>query len=313
MNYRNILPLVSHTQEFSTDYWNDFGYWNDGTFWYEKTPTYTARVTAFATATGITDYTILDPLNIFDLGLTYYGLDTIMKALYPMVTDKTSQSDMANQMKYNFMNPLDTNAAFRLQWFGGWIYSRTGALPNGTNAYADTFLTPSTALTLYNNHLSFYSRTNTNVGGGNDMGGQWQQISPILSYPFYQFNGRNSDGNAVGSISSADANRVIYTQTNPASFVVTSRTANNSLKSYTNGILKSTNTTVNTSAVNGLPQNKVFISAFNLYDGTTNSIINYSNKQCAFASIGDGLTDFQGDMFSTLVNNLQKALNRAVY
>lgn len=312
MKYSNSV-LFAKGQQSSTDNYNDFGYFNDGTVWYETPPTYTARVTAYAAATGITDYTILDPLNEFDKGLVYWGLDTIMKALYPMVTDKTSQSDMATQMKYNFMNPLDTNPAFRLNWVGGWIYSRTGALPNGVNAYADTFLIPSTTLTLYNNHLSFYSRTNTTVGGGLDIGCQWQQASPVLAYTFYQFNGRNSDGNAVGSISSADANRVVYTQTNPASFVVTSRTANNSIKGYTNGILKATNTTINTTEFNGLPQNKVFISALNLNDGFTNSITVYSNKQCAFASIGNGLTDFQANIFSTLVNNLQKALNRAVY
>lgn len=314
MDYRNILPLVSHTQEFSTDYWNDFGYWNDGTFWYEKTPTYTARVTAYAAATGITDYTILDPLNIFDLGLTYYGLDTIMKALYPMVTDKISQSDMANQMKYNFMNPLDTNPAFRLNWVGGWVYSRTGALPNGVNAYADTNLIPSTALTLNNVHISYYSRTST-LGSGNraDIGSFYSNDIPQYSYMIFQSNGRGSDNNAVGYISMNDPG-LRYTQTNAAKFITTTRTADNSIKIIENGVVKSTNTTVQTSVYQGLPQISIYLGAINYRDSLTpqNALL-YSQKECAFASIGNGLTDFQADIFSTLVNNLQKALNRAVY
>jgi len=293
MNYRNILPLVSHTQAFSTDYWNDFGYWNDGTFWYEKTPTYTARVTAYATATGITDYTILDPLNIFDLGLTYYGLDTIMKALYPMVTDKTSQSDMANQMKYNFMNPLDTNAAFRLQWVGGWIYSRTGALPNGTNAYADTSLNPSVALVGQQNnmHVSYYSRTNIN--GNMDIGlSTW---TPPYTYMYIRISNliasRFNTGNAENSTSN----------TNSLGLFILNRTLSTSLTFFRNG-----NPTV-------LSQNSTGISNGNILLGGNTAISDYSNKQCAFASIGNGLTDFQADIFSTLVNNLQKELNRAVY
>jgi hypothetical protein len=210
------------------------------------------------------------------------------------------------------VNPVDSDAAYRLVFNGGWTHSATGALPNGSNAYADTKLVPNTALTLYNNHISFYSRTNTNTGGGNDVGGQWQQVSPQLAATFYQSNGRNSDGNAVGSISSADVSRVIYTQTQPASFVVTSRVANNSLKSYTNGILKGTNTTVNSSIYNVLPRNNAYISAFNYFDGISSSVINYSNKQCAFASIGDGLTDAEALTLYNAVQAFQTTLNRQV-
>lgn len=295
MDYRNILPLLSHTQEFSTDYWNDFGYWNDGTFWYEKTPTYTARVTAYAAATGITDYTILDPLNIFDLGLTYYGLDTIMKALYPMVTDKTSQSDMANQMKYNFMNPLDTNAAFRLQWFGGWVYSRTGALPNGTNAYADTKLVPSINLSNLNTHLSYYSRTNitsdvytmTSTDPNNQLALYANYLGTMYSTMYSGFNGR-----VTGAVSRGDG------------FFIGSRTSSISHKIYHNTTLVNTSTT--STSLGSLPNVNMLIGGLNVN-------LTDSKKECAFASIGDGLTDSQAQIFSSLVNNLQIALNRAVY
>ena len=295
MNYRNILPLVSHTQAFSTDYWDDFGYWNDGTFWYEKTPTYTARVTAYATATGITDYTILDPLNIFDLGLTYYGLDTIMKAIYPMVTDKTSQSDMATQMKYNFMNPLDTNAAFRLNWVGGWVYSRTGALPNGTNAYADTNLSQNPVLNQNSWSMSIYLRTNLQ---GNTVFGVSQTGVQTALYPYQPSNTwAFDDFNSTGTLISDST-------TNSLGFYQGIRQSSSVVKMIKNTAIASK--TSNSSGRNTIP---FYLGGVNF----NSTAVGFSARQIAFSSIGDGLTDFQADIFSTLVNNLQKALNRAVY
>jgi hypothetical protein len=261
----------------------------------------------FLDATQITTESLVSAVNLLVIDLKTYGIWDKMKAIYPVV------GGTAFTHKFNLKDPRDADSAFRLSFLGGgWTHSSTGAQPNGSTSYADTFLIPSSVLTLYSNHLSFYSRTNTNVGGGNEIGGQWQQTSPVLAYTLYQFNGRNSDGNAVGSISSSDANRVIYSQTSPASFVVSSRTANNSLKMYTNGVLKGTNTSINTSTYNGLPQNKVIISAFNYFDGVTSSIFNYSNKECAFATIGDGLTDTEVANFYTAVQAYQTRLGRNV-
>jgi hypothetical protein len=66
-------------------------------------------------------------------------------------------------MKYNLKDARDLDAAFRLTWSGGWTYSATGATPNGTNAYADTKLLPSTNLSQNSTHLSSYIR-NTSQG-----------------------------------------------------------------------------------------------------------------------------------------------------
>ena len=104
-------------------------------------PSYTARTTAFATATAITDTTILNALNTFDLGLISNGVDTKMKAVYPFVGGTSTTH------KYNFMDARDLDAAFRLQFSGGWVHSANGALPNGTNALANTYLIPNVNLT----------------------------------------------------------------------------------------------------------------------------------------------------------------------
>lgn len=270
----NILPIAGKIQ-FDTD------------------------ASAFIVAANITDATQRKAITKLVIDLKGYGIWSKMKAIYPFV------GGTATTHKYNLVNPLDTNAAFRLTFTGGWTHSSTGATPNGTNAYADTFLVPYNKLTLYNTHISVYSRTNTNTGGGCDIGGQWEGLGG-LTYTLYQVNG-NSSNNCIGSISTADANRVIYTQANPASHVITSRTANNSLKSYTNGVLKATNTTINTSSYNGLPQNNTYLSALNY-----SPIVAYSNKENAFTSIGDGLTDTDAANLYTAVQAYQTTLGRNV-
>ena len=304
MKYSNSV-LFAKGQQSSTDNYNDFGYFNDGTVWYETPPTYTARVTAYAAATGITDYTILDPLNEFDKGLVYWGLDTIMKAVYPMMTDKTSQSDMATQMKYNFMNPLDTNPAFRLNWVGGWVYSRTGALPNGTNAYADTFLVPSTTLTNNSTHMLYYSRTQSNPSAATfDMGTSNGTPGAIFSLSIQLSNILYADSY------NSTTNRITASNTTSLGGFMNSRTSSTSFKTFKNGVQLGTTSTAASSGFASLG-GRIYVGCLNNSNAGSPSF--YSNKECAFASIGNGLTDFQADIFSTLVNNLQKALNRAVY
>ena len=115
---------------------------------------YGALTTAWIAATSETDTTIISALNTLETDLTTYGLTSKMKALYPMV------GGTAAKHKFNFMDSRDLDAAFRLTFNGGWTHSSTGALPNGTNAFADTFLKPSITLSQNNCGFSYYSRTN---------------------------------------------------------------------------------------------------------------------------------------------------------
>lgn len=106
-------------------------------------PSNTPRTQAFLTATGITDATIISALNDMDTSLISAGLLPVgtgagkIKALYPFV------GSTATTHKFNFVNPADSDAAFRLQFNGGWTHDANGAQPNGTNGWANTFLTPS--------------------------------------------------------------------------------------------------------------------------------------------------------------------------
>ena len=88
---------------------------------------------AFINAAGITGTTQQSAINTLVVSLKANNIWTKFDAIYPMV------GGTATTHKFNLKNPADTNAAYRLSFVGGWTHSSTGALPNGTNAYADTF------------------------------------------------------------------------------------------------------------------------------------------------------------------------------
>ena len=245
---------------------------------------------AFITAAAITDPTQQSAINTLVVDLKADGLWTKMSALYPFV------GSTASQQKYNLKDPRDLDVAFRLVFNGGWIHSSTGALPNGTNAYANTFLNPSTNLTLYNSHLSFYSRTNSLGTKSQSMG----SINGLTSQ--HRIALKNVGNNAAFTI---DNGGVVFVNTNSTGFYIASRTADNSLKAYKNNSLAATDTTTITAISNPF---SIYIGAGNI----SNTPQSYDNKECAFASIGEGLTDAEALNFYTAVNAFQTSLSRQV-
>ena len=120
-------------------------------------PSYGTLTTAWIAATGESDLTILGALNTLETDLTTYGLTAKMTALYPFAGGSSTKHS------YNFIN----TAAYQLSFVGGWTHSSNGALPNGTNAYANTGILASSFGTDY--MLNFYSRTNSS-GLKSDLG-----------------------------------------------------------------------------------------------------------------------------------------------
>jgi hypothetical protein len=251
---------------------------------------YLPLTTAWIAATLETDTTILNALNTFEAGLIANSLTTKFNAIYPMVGGTPFKHS------FNFINTL----TFQLSFNGFWSHSATGALPNGINAYADTFLTPSTTLTNLNTHLSFYSRTSVSNAARVSIGS--------ANFPTYttshQLLLKWTDGNAYGTLNN---NSVLATYANATStgWYMVSRTANNSLKSYKNNSLSATNTTITVPISN---TNKIFIAARN----DSGSAANYDNKECAFASIGSGLSDAEASTLYTLIQAFQTSLSRQV-
>lgn len=81
-----------------------------------------------------------------------------LKAFHPFI------GGTAPAHKWNLKNPLDTDGAYRLTFAGGWTHSSTGATPNGSNAYADTHLSPSVSFTASNANFGRYNGSSSNSG-----------------------------------------------------------------------------------------------------------------------------------------------------
>ena len=250
-------------------------------------PPIDADAQAFLTAAAITDPTITSAIDTLVVQLKADSLWTKMKALYPFVGGTSTTH------KWNLKDPQDTDAAFRLTFSGGWTHSANGALPNGTNAYANTFLIPSTSLTLSSAHFSKYNLTNV-------LGGAWK-IDGVISSHFFQQN--YSLGNSIiGNIASI----VSYTPSDTRGLFTTTRTANNVVKAFKNTTQLGT---TNTSLITGTATNNVYLGARNTGGGLAEY---YNSYQAAFASIGDGLTDTEATDFYTAVQAFQTSLSRQV-
>ena len=100
------------------------------------------------------------------------------------------------------------------------------------------------------------------------------------------------------------ANTAISTSTNTLGLQIGSQTSTTSRKLYFNGTLLNTNTT-SFSATNAT--NNMYIAAYNQGSATQ-----FTPHQCAFSSIGDGLTDAQASNFYTAVQAFQTTLSRQV-
>ena len=249
----------------------------------------------FVSAAELTSQTQADAVNTLVIGMKAQGLWTKMKAVYPMV------GGTASAHKFNLKDPRDLNAAFRLQFTGGWTHSSTGALPNGSNTFANTFLNPTTSLTT-SLGLSYYSRTNANTGLDQVDIGAITGLNYFYLTTQYnvtglvnRFFGRCTSSSFAINTANADARGYYYL----------GKTGNgtNLLKSFKNGIIQDTQTGA---GIN--PNNTVYVGAAN----DTGSTLYYTNRECAFATISDGLTDAEATNCYTLVQAFQTALGRQV-
>ena len=245
-------------------------------------PSYGTLTTAWIAATGETDLTILGALNTLESDMATYGLTAKMKALYPFV------GGTSGKHSYNFMN----TAQYQLTFNGGWTHSSTGALPNGTNAYADTGFIPN-ALAQNSAHIGYYSRTASALTtaalmGVNEAGRMY--LSRFGSTSTYV--GINSGGGPeTGS-------------TSWQGFVLGSRVDSSNARLFRNGSF-----VYNAAEASIAPETikSIYLGAWNRFGAA-----NFSDAQCALASIGDGLSDAQAGNFYTAVQAFQTTLSRNV-
>ena len=256
---------------------------------------------AFITAAGITDPTQINAIN--RLVLNYKGqgnlnasvdLWTGTTAIYPFV------GGIATTHMYNLKDPRNLDAAFRLAFSGGWTHSANGALPNGTNAFANTFLAPNSVFSNLFFTMGTYLRTNNTTTLTCDIGACNAAVSAAAEL-FGYLGGNNTCG--IGDF----ANRVSYATTDTRRFKSVTRFSNSLIKSYDQGVLKNSNTNVDSSLLSGftLP---IYIGARNL----ANAVNSPSNREVAFGHISPSISDANMLILSNIITQFQTDLGRNV-
>lgn len=243
------------------------------------------RVTTAGGSLSATEQTAVNTLVI---QMKADGIWSKMKAVYPMVG--ASAAACAQNLK---------SSSFTGTFTSGWTFASTGVTPNGTSAYMSTGFIASTNLTKGSGHLSFYSRTQTDVGlagnastMGNNEGGRGRMVL------------RRPDNSCYMECGTNGADSRTFTTTDSKCFAVINVISNQDVDYFRNGI-KQTASGVNTTG-QGWTTGVMTIGS-----GWV-SAVQYDNKQCAFASIGDGLTDTQASNFYTAVQAFQTTLSRNV-
>ena len=208
----------------------------------------------------------------------------------------TQQAYIASQFKYNLKDPRDLDAAFRLVFNGGWTHSSTGATPNGTNGYADTKLNQSTNLSNDSVHLCYYSRTNSSVNSF-DIGGN----SGLPNYYGAQIASYYTSIGTIGHLNSYPTDSTVSTAfSDTRAFYLASRISATSNKLFRNASLLNTNTTTRTSTL------------ANVNFRLASDAVGFTNREAAFASIGNGLTDTEASNLYTRVQQFNTTLLRQV-
>jgi hypothetical protein len=238
------------------------------------------------TAGGTLSATEKAAVNTLVVDMKAAGIWSGMKAIYPMVG--ASAAACSRNLKADEFNGTFTS---------GWTFASTGVTPNGTSDYFNSTLNPNAELSQNSCHTSFYSRTNNAASSSIEIGSL--SLGPNL---FFHTHSYYIGGTLICLL--AQDSVVQFPVANSLGFSNGNRTSSTRLSNFKNGSNLG-DTTVTSVALTTQP---VYVGAGNI----GGSASNFSNRECAFASIGSGLTDTQAGNFYTAVQAFQTTLSRQV-
>jgi hypothetical protein len=297
--------------------------------------------TNFINAAGITDNTQISAIDTLVTSLKSNNLWTKLYAIYPFV------GGTATTHKWNLKDPQDTDAAYRLVFSGGLTHASTGITPNGTTGFANTFLIPNITNFPTSTYISmgYYSRTSGYQAVGGTIMGSFSNPSAQTTSARIAVKGTQSGGPniSIALFNYADGVAPHGRATTP---IVRIQTVLLTALTRLNGILKaSINAVSPTSNAGDLDGSGFYIGTrlstgtklfargveiSNQFDGTTTfapptfssylfaynnrglNAFNFTNRECAFAHIGVGLTAAECVTLNTIVDNYQTTLGRKV-
>jgi hypothetical protein len=205
------------------------------------------------------------------------------------------------------INGKSSVGLYNLTFSGGWTHNSSGMQPNGTNAFANTFLIPNTVLgTSGTSHLSVYVNLQGTVGNRTyDIGTENGSLAALWTIAAKRtVAGGNNTLFDAGTFS---AGRVQTTALASASgMTVGSVRATADRILYRNGTTAATNTSSGTISY---ATRSAFIGAQNTAGGANF----YSSNRYAFATLGSGLTNTEIVNLSSIVNTYETSLGRNTY
>jgi hypothetical protein len=245
---------------------------------------YDTTATNFFNSTQITDTTMKRAINDLVVQLKKDSLWNKFLAIYPMV------GGTASSTKWNLKDPRDLDAAYRISWNGTPVFKSTGVTCSTTNDWGNTHLVDS-LLSYDNTSVSFYSETSNQIAGY-DMGCS-NGIYPYNIMAIYE----DFSKDVVNTLFNAYGPTQYQPSKTTGLFVNSSK--NGKVVRYDNGI---------SVADYGGP-----------YDAYTNQAItigkiidddHMGQRECALATIGQGLTAAEVETFYDIVQSFQSALGR---
>jgi hypothetical protein len=206
----------------------------------------------------------------------------------------------AGSHKFNAINPIDTNGAYRLTFTAGWTHNASGMTTDGVGGtYADSYYNAQLVVSgAADQSISIYT-TNQSSKGVQDIGSTNIPLGTIEVGIYTSFGGNLF----IPNIKSAASGYLTYSQPTQQGigYYVASSTGTNTLGTKDGALVV----------------NAAQIPAFtNLthYVGNTNGNANNGNPSTIiFASFGRQLTSAQMTTLSSIINAFQTSLGRNTY
>jgi hypothetical protein len=236
----------------------------------------------FISSSGITDTTQKIAINNFVIQLKGTPLWTKFIAIYPMV------GGTKNTTKWNLKDPRDLDGAYRLTFTGAPVFGGTGILFPTIADYADTHLADTAIGGNLNASISYYSVTQNNISGY-DIGCTDGAV-PYNELSVYSNSADKSEWYGFSEN--------IFSANTTGLFMLSSTATN--VTRYRNGAI--------VSSAGSAPQNKYTNLTFLI--GTSRVTLHPGQKECALATIGNGLTDAEALTFYNIVQNFETTLGR---
>ena len=256
----------------------------------------------YIAARGITDPNHQAYLYAFNEELINGGLvntdgtSTYIKALYLY---GGTQATAAGH-KWNFMNPVDTDAAFRETYFGGLTQNSNGITGNAIDAYIDPHFSHSDFAGQDDCHIMTYIRDNQSPSG---LQAAYGAIASSFNGTrvFPKYNGTTMYNSLFGSTGGGVPN------TDSSGLWITTRTGSGNQPIYRNGssfgLIGSSSSSVPTASIKGL-----------CVDYNNSQIIyQYSSYNICARSYGNGLSSNESAAYSSALNNYFTLLGLNIY